>query len=120
VLLPQTAPAHALSDLRGRSVCFMIGAPVWPILSRELASRNVAFRPFGFSEDVEMKDAYNVGRCDAVAGLASDLDELRGDQGVKHLQSRLLDEELGADPVDAMVPVGDPGWLATVRASIAP
>ena len=107
-----------LGDLGGRTICFMIGDPVWPLLEKTLGSRGVVFRPFGFSEEVEMKDAYNVGRCGAMAGVASTLDELRADRGVNHVQSRLIDEQLGPDPVVAMVPPGDAQWAALVKSGI--
>lgn len=118
VMVPQAATPKTLADLRGQTICFMIGDPVWPLLVSGLGTRNVAFRPFGFSEEVEMKDAYDVGRCGALAGLASTLEQLQQDQGVKHLRSRLLAETLGADPVEAMVPPGDPAWADTVRATL--
>ena len=115
VMVPQQTVAQSLSDLKGRTICFMIGDPVWPLLDSDLQARHVPFRPFGFSEEVEMKDAYNVGRCGAMAGVASTLEELRGDQGVNHLQSRLIEERLGLDPVIAMVPRDDPEWAAAVE-----
>lgn len=116
VLLPQQNAAQTLSDLSGKTLCFMIGDPVWPVLSARLQAQSIAFRPFGFSEDVEMKDAYNVGRCDAVAGAASALDELRHDGGVKHLRSRLLAETLGNVPIYAMAPARDPAWIRWITA----
>ena len=119
VMLPDDAAAQSLADLDGQTVCFMVGDPVWPLLAGNFADRKAAFRPFGFSEEVEMKDAYNVGRCDAMAGLASTLDAARADGGVKHLHSRILPGSLGADPVEAMVPAGDRAWADTVRTTLA-
>ncbi|WP_131114501.1 hypothetical protein [Lichenihabitans psoromatis] len=121
---PQTTAAQAphpldLASLAGHTICFMIGDPVWPLLETGLKSRGIAFRPFGFSEEVEMKDAYNVGRCSAMAGVASTLDELKADGGVNHLQSRLIDDRLGADPVVAMTPTNDAAWASFVRPIIA-
>ncbi len=116
IMLPENAAPRSLADLNGQTICFMIGDPVWPTLEADLRARDVVFRPFGFSEEVEMKDAYNVGRCSAIAGLASTLDEVRDDAGVKHLKSRLLAEVLGDDRVDATMPLGDADWGLTMRA----
>ena len=118
VLVPQTPAPGRLADLGGQTICFMIGDPVWPMLQDGLAGRDVSFRPFGFSEEVEMKDAYNVGRCAAMAGVASTLDEPRADGGVRHLRSQRITEPLGPDPVFAMVPSGDAEWAEVVRRSI--
>ncbi len=118
VMVPRNSPAQGLGDLGAQTICFMIGEPVWPLLQDGLRRRGASFRPFGFSEEVEMKDAYNIGRCGAMAGLASTLDELRADGGVNHLVSRIIDEPLGPDPVIAMVPVGDGEWAATVRQAL--
>lgn len=115
VMVAQGAGISSLAGLTGRTICFMIGDPVWPLLDATLKSRAVPFRPFGFSEEVEMKDAYNVGRCDAMAGVSSTLDELRADEGVNHLRSALIDEKLGPDPVVAMVPAGYPDWETRVK-----
>lgn len=119
VMVPAGSPPRALGDLGGEAICFMIGDPVWPLLQGGLGRRGVPFVPFGFSEEVEMKDAYNVGRCGAMAGVASTLDALRADRGVNRLRSRLLDEPLGPDTVDAMVPPADAELAAIVRDVVA-
>ena len=119
VMVPAGSSPRGLDELGGQAICFMIGDPVWPLLQRRLADRSVLFTPFGFSEEVEMKDAYNVGRCDAMAGIASTLDELRLDRGVNHLRSRFIDEALGPDPVDALVPPAEAELAAIVRSVVA-
>lgn len=120
VMVPAGSGPHALGELGGQAICFMIGDPVWPLLQGGLARRGVPFTPFGFSEEVEMKDAYNVGRCGAMAGVASTLDGLRADRGVNHLHSRLIDEQLAPDPVYAMVPPADAELAAVVGSVIGP
>ncbi len=115
LMVPEASAAQAPRDLEDATICFMIGAPVWPVLDDAMRRRGIPFRPFGFSEEVEMKDAYDVGRCQAMAGLASRLgDLLRAGGGVKHQKSRILDEPLGPDPVMALVPLGDQEWRETV------
>lgn len=119
VMVPDRSRVRTLGDMAGQTVCFMIGDPIWPLLQDGLTARGVPFRPFGFSEEVEMKDAYNVGRCGAMAGVASELEEIRADGGVKHLTSRLLGEPLGSDPVIAYVPRGDADWAAEAARGLA-
>ena len=115
VMVPETSAARSPRDLKDATICFMIGAPVWPVLDKTLHLWGIPFRPFGFSEEVEMKDAYDVGRCQAMAGLASELGELRASAGVNHLDSRILNEPLGLDPIMVLVPADDPQWQETIR-----
>ncbi len=115
VMVPEASAARSPRDLKDATICFMIGAPVWPVLEDTMGRRGISFRPFGFSEEVEMKDAYNVGRCQAMAGLASELGELRASAGVNHLDSRILNEPLGLDPIMVLVPADDPQWQETIR-----
>ncbi|HEX4767104.1 MAG TPA: hypothetical protein VH414_12615 [Lichenihabitans sp.] len=115
VMVPETSAARSLHDLKDATICFMIGAPVWPVLDSAMRLRGTPFRSFGFSEEIEMKDAYDVGRCQAMAGLASELGELRASAGVNHLASRILTEPLGLDPIMILVPAGDAQWRETIR-----
>lgn len=120
VMVQAGSAPQTLGELGGQAICFMIGDPVWPLLQDGLGMRGVPFTPFGFSEEVEMKDAYNVGRCGAMAGVTSTLDELRADHGVNHVHSRLIAEQLGPDPVYAMVPPADAELAAVVRSVVSP
>jgi ABC-type amino acid transport substrate-binding protein len=71
-----------------------------------------------FQEDVEMRDAYNAGRCEAVVAARSDLDGLNRSPGINHLHSRAA-LDLGRDPFYAATPVGDNEWSDLVAGLIA-
>jgi general L-amino acid transport system substrate-binding protein len=112
VMVPQNSAVHALRDLGGASVCFMIGTGAQRGLEGALEREQVAVKRLGFGEDVELRDAYNVGRCQAVAGDATFLAEVRQDGGVHHLDSRLLETPLALDPVYLTTGLDDGRWTA--------
>ena len=66
----------------------------------------------GFQEDVELRDAYNVGRCQAIAAEATFLAEVRQDGGVHGLKSRILDGPLALDPIYLATGIDDARWSA--------
>ena len=112
VMVPEASPVRAVRDLAGASVCFMIGTGAQRALEGALERDHVAVKRLGFGEDVELRDAYNVGRCAAVAGDATFLAEVRQDGGVHGLKSRLLDAPLALDPVYLATGIDDGRWTA--------
>ena len=112
VMVPETSAVRATHDLAGASVCFMIGTGAQRALEGALEREHVEVRRLGFGEDVELRDAYNVGRCGAVAGDATFLAEVRQDGGVHGLKSRILDAPLALDPVYLATGIGDGRWTA--------
>ena len=76
-------------------------------------TRNIPIVRFGFREDGEMYDAYEVQRCTAVVGEATELarERLRG--GPNGLKSRFLPDHLAAFPIIAATPAAaDAQWAA--------
>ena len=112
VMVPEASLVRAVRDLAGASVCFMIGTGAQRALEGALERGDVEVRRLGFGEDVELRDAYNVGRCTAVAGDATFLAEVRQDGGVHGLKSRLLDAPLALDPVFLATGIDDGRWTA--------
>ncbi|RYB03246.1 transporter substrate-binding domain-containing protein [Lichenibacterium ramalinae] len=112
VMVPEASPVRTLHDLSGASLCFMIGTGAQRALEAALERDGVAVKRLGFGEDVELRDAYNVGRCTAVAGDATFLAEVRQDGGVHGLKSRLLDAPLALDPVFLATGTADGRWSA--------
>ena len=112
VMVPEASPVRAARDLSGASVCFMIGTGAQRALEAALEREHVAVKRLGFGEEVELRDAYNVGRCTAVAGDATFLAEVRQDGGVHGLKSRLLDAPLALDPVFLATGTADGRWSA--------
>ena len=111
-MVPEASAVHAPRDLAGASLCFMIGTGAQRALEAALERDHVEVRRLGFGEDVELRDAYNVGRCTAVAGDATFLAEVRQDGGVHGLKSRLLDAPLALDPVFLATGIEDGRWSA--------
>ncbi len=112
VMVPEGSAMRAVGDLAGASVCFMIGTGAQRALEAALERDHVEVRRLGFGEDVELRDAYNVGRCTAVAGEATFLAEVRQDGGVHALKSRLLAAPLALDPVFLATGLDDGRWSA--------
>lgn len=118
LLVPETSAVHAPRDLAGASVCFMIGTGAQRALEAALERDRVDVRRLGFGEDVELRDAYNVGRCAAVAGDATFLAEVRQDGGVHGLKSRIVEAPLALDPVLLFTGVEDGRWSALAATTL--
>ncbi len=112
VMVPENSTVRTTRDLAGASVCFMIGTGAQRALEAVLERERIPVKRLGFGEDVELRDAFNVGRCTAAAGDATFLAEVRQDGGVHRLKSRLLDEPLALDPVFLETGIDDPLWSA--------
>jgi general L-amino acid transport system substrate-binding protein len=114
VMVPDASPVHRLADLSGQTVCLMIGSFPQRALEAAATGLHLSISRLPFEEDVEMLDAYNVGRCGAVVGEAGYLAVMRHTPGVRGLVSRLLPETLAADPVLAVTNQRDGAWAAAV------
>ncbi len=112
LMVPDTSTVRASRDLAGKSVCFMIGTGAQRALEAALERDGVDVMRLGFEEDVEMRDAYNVGRCQAVAAEATFLAEVRRDGGIHALESRIIDAPLALDPVYLATGTADARWSA--------
>jgi hypothetical protein len=92
----------------------MIGSGPQRTLEAAVGSLHLSIARLAFEEDVEMLDAYNVGRCGAVVGEVGYLAGMRQTSGVRRLASRMLPETLAADPIIAVTNVADGTWAADV------
>ena len=106
VLVPDASPIHSPADLAGRVVCVTIGGVGQAALEHHLARLSPAPIRLSFRESDEMRDAYNVGRCQALIDQRSDLANVTAEPGVNHLKSRALDAALDDAPIRIAVPVG--------------
>jgi general L-amino acid transport system substrate-binding protein len=111
-MVPEASAVHRLADLSGQTVCVMIGSAPQRALEAAAGALHLSIARLAFEEDVEMLDAYNVGRCGAVVGEAGYLAGMRQTPGVGGLASRLLPETLAADPIIAVTSVADGAWAA--------
>ncbi len=114
VMVPTVSTVQTPDDLGGHSVCLMIGSAGQRTLESRLARLSPPVIRQPFSEDVEMLDAYNVGRCDAVVAESSELAVMRGSNGVNRLQSRLLMPPLALAPILSATPATDAAWASRV------
>lgn len=112
LMVPDASAVQGVRDLQGKSVCFMIGTGAERALEAALEREHVEIERSGYQEDVELRDAYNVGRCAAVAGDATFLAEVRQDGGVHALKSRILDGPLALDPLYLATGIEDARWSA--------
>jgi hypothetical protein len=94
VLVPVASRVRTLGDLAGETVCLMTASAEHHALEAVAARLRFDFVRFAFQEEVEMIDAYAVGRCGAMVGDWAALVRLRGPMGINRLTSRLLAEPL--------------------------
>jgi general L-amino acid transport system substrate-binding protein len=114
VMVPDVSLVRRLADLSGQTVCEMIGSAPQRALEAAVDALHLSIARLAFEEDVEMLDAYNVGRCGAVVGEAGYLAGMRQTPGVRRLDSRMLRETLTADPIIAVTNATDGAWAADV------
>jgi general L-amino acid transport system substrate-binding protein len=114
LLVPLASPARGPQDLAGTTICLMIGSTGQRAVEEGFARLGISFTRLGFQEDVEMLDAYNVQKCQAMAGDATYLAELSRDRGVNRLASRMLAPPLALRPVVAATSPEDGRWTAFV------
>ena len=112
LMVPEGSTVQALRDLAGQRICFMIGTGAERAMEAALEREGLEIMRLGFQEDVEMRDAYNVGRCQAIVAEATFLAEVRLDGGVHALKSRILDGPLALDPVYLATGINDARWSA--------
>jgi general L-amino acid transport system substrate-binding protein len=113
-MVPNAALTTQTSDLAGKTICVMIGSTAQRALEARLGAVSPPIVRLTFREEVEMLDAYNVGRCDAMADDASTLAGYRLTTGINQMQSRLLTPPLALTPVFAATPSGDGEWAALI------
>jgi general L-amino acid transport system substrate-binding protein len=104
VMVPTASPVMKPNELSGRVVCLMIGAPGQRALEKHLSNLNPPPIRLSFREPVEMRDAYNVGRCEAAIGMRTELAEMRRETGINRLQSRVLGPPLDDAPIIVAFP----------------
>jgi len=115
LMVPAEAGVRHAADLPDDGgICFMSGSPLERSLQAFFAALGKSWRPFPFSEDSEMVDAYNVQRCHAIADELTTLAMVARDRGINNLKSRILPEPVSIYPVLAATGTDDGGWSAIV------
>ena len=97
-----------VTSLAGRTVCFMNGSPAHQALEAWVAHTGTAIIRSGYQEDGEMHDAFDARRCDAMAGEATDLAEIRSGSPAR-ASNRIL-PPMGITPVFVTTSVTDGAW----------
>ncbi len=118
VMVPADHPAQHLSELAGTMVCAEPGTGPERTLLAYFRSRNATIRYSGWQEEEEMLDAFDVGRCPAVALEMTDLAGRRADAEARGRSVRILPEPLSATPVLAVTGLDDARWAAIIGWSI--
>lgn len=104
------SPVLRLSDLKTTMVCAEPGTTAERGLRAQAAAQEWELNFSGWMELEEMMDAFDAGRCPAVAGEVTALAALRLGSAQKGREARILDEPLSVAPVLAMTPMSDPAW----------
>jgi general L-amino acid transport system substrate-binding protein len=114
ILVPATSPVRVPRDLAGETVCLMIASPAHSALEKLVRQTGIDITRLAFEEDVEMNDAYAVGRCGAMVGGEATLSGLREPMGINRLVSRLVAASLARVSLMAATGTSDRGWSAIV------
>ena len=114
VMVAADSPARHLSDLVNTMVCAEPGTGPERTLLAYFRDRGQAVSFSGWQEEEEMLDAFEVGRCPAVALEITSLAAQRADGAVRKHPIRILPEPLAATPVLAVTGLDDARWAATV------
>ena len=119
LLVADASPARQATDLAQKSICFINESTPNSSLDAFFETRKIDIVRFGFREDGEMYDAYEVQRCQAVVGEATELARERLHGGPNGLKSRFLPDHLAKFPIVAATPSsGDAQWAAIVAWTI--
>lgn len=106
--------AEHLADLAGTMVCAEPGTGPERTLLAYVRSHGLAINFSGWQEEEEMLDAFEVGRCPAVALETTALAAQRADGEARGHPIRILPEPLSASPVLAVSGLDDARWAAIV------
>lgn len=93
----QASPLRSPADLAGRMVCFIAGTAAEDALDGWAGRESVPIERLAFQEPIEMRDAFDVGKC---AALALDAQEFAGTRGER------IVGELASTPVLAQATMG--------------
>ncbi len=118
VMVAADHPAQHLSDLAGTMVCVEPGTGAERTLLAYVRGRGIAIRYSGWQEEEEMLDAFEVGRCPAVALETTALAAQRAEGQARGRPIRILPEPLSATPILAVTGLDDARWAAVVAWSM--
>ena len=119
IIVAEASAAKRVADLKMASICFINESTPNSSLDAWFETRKIPIIRFGFREDGEMYDAYEVQRCQAVVGEATELARERLHGGPNGLKSRFLPDHLATFPIVAATPVtSDAQWAGIVAWTI--
>ena len=102
------------TDLADKPICFLQGDPSERHLEAWVAAHRLAIVRMPYQEPDEMNDAFDAGRCEAVAGEATALAALRREGGARRSHGRILPDPLATTPLLAATGTQDAVWSARV------
>ena len=110
LVVPASSRARAPADLAGGMICFIAGTRAEDALDAWAAATRTPVGRIAMQEEVEMRDAYQAGKC---AAMALDAQEAKAGD-------RILAPALAATPILAATPkTAGERWAATI-ASLVP
>ncbi len=114
VMVPAGSRAGHLADLAGTMVCAEPGTGPERALLAYFRGHGLPMSFSGWQEEEEMLDAFEVGRCPAVALETTALAAQQADGEARGHPVRILPEPLSASPVLAVSGLDDARWAAIV------
>jgi general L-amino acid transport system substrate-binding protein len=114
LLVNQAAGMHAIGDLAGKKICFLVGTEIEAQLTAYMNRRKMKFIPGPFSEEGEMEAAFVTRNC---AAVSADISQLAYERiAFKNMAQNfaILPEIVAKDPLAPAYGQGDPQWAAIV------
>ncbi len=106
LMVPERSTLRQPHQMAGRIICLIIGGDGQVALESELARLDPPPIRLSFREADELRDAYNVGRCEAAIGRLSELKTMQLEAGINQIRSRVLPTAVGDAPIFLVVPQG--------------
>ena len=118
LLVRRDSGIASLSDLAGKTVCFIGSTHGEDVLHHEEAKRGFQTLPFPFEEDGEMDVALLRDHCAAIISSVSRLANTRASFHAEVKDFVVLPDRLSLEPMAPAFPQGDPQWAVVVDATM--
>jgi general L-amino acid transport system substrate-binding protein len=112
-LLVPAMGAATIAELSRKVVCVEAGSPADRALTQYFDQHHLDLHEHPFQETDEMRQAYDAGNCDALAGPLTTLASVRADPSEGRHTDRILSQVLVDQPILAATP-GDARWSQIV------
>ncbi len=119
MMVPASTGATTLEDLADANICVLAGTTTELNLTANFNARGIPFNPVVFSENTQLRPAYEAGQCDAWTSDASQIGSFKftieNEGGAEQF---IMSEIFSKEPLGPVVADGDTEWAQAVEWSI--